>query len=240
MGKEILERKFKQDKITFNSENLVPLLHYFKLPTVSELYFQIATEKIDKTKLNIAEIIEYTKARKQEESQQQTHKKEHKVTGNLAKDAVIIGDDIDLPYSFAKCCSPIPGDDIFGFVTVGEGVKIHRTNCTNAISLMSNYGYRIIKAKWANSSLDKSQAFITNIKISGIDSVGIVSTIADIISKQLQINMHAISVSSKEGMFEGSIELEVYDTNQLEELMNKIKASSALIKVYREDMPSAT
>lgn len=238
MGKEVLERKFRQDKITFNSENLVPLLHYFKLPSVAELYFQVATEKIDKTKLNIAQIIDFMKARKQDEAQHLVQKKEAR-PGNLAKDAVIIGDDIDLPYSFAKCCNPIPGDEIFGFVTVGEGVKIHRINCSNAIGLMSNYGYRIIRAKWANTTFDKSRAFITNIKISGIDSVGIVSTIADIISKQLQINMHAISVSSKEGMFEGSIELEVYDTSQLEELMNKIKASSPLIKVNREDMPHA-
>ncbi len=99
---------------------------------------------------------------------------------------------------------------------------------------MSNYGYRVIKAKWANA-LMKSRAFITHIKISGIDGVGIVSAITDIISKQLQINMHSISVSSKEGMFEGAIELEVYDTAHLEELMNKIKASSPLIRVNRED-----
>ncbi len=239
MGKEILERKFKQDKITFNSDNLLPLLNYFKLPTVAELYFQVATEMIEKTKLNISQILEYTKAKKIEEHQQKQQKKENKVTGNLAKDAVLISDDVDLPYSFAKCCNPIPGDDIFGFVTVGEGVKIHRKNCTNAIGLMSNYGYRIIKAKWANTMLDKSQAFITNIKVSGIDSVGIVSTITNIISQQLQINMHSISVNSKEGMFEGSIELEVYDTAHLEELMNKIKDSSPLIKVSRVDLPHA-
>jgi GTP pyrophosphokinase len=153
----------------------------------------------------------------------------------LSKDAVIIGDDTGLQYSFAKCCNPIPGDDITGFITVGEGVKIHRTNCQNAIGLMSNYGYRIIKAKWANA-FDKTRAFITTIKLSGIDSVGIVSTVTDIISKQLQINMHSISIASKEGTFEGSIEIEVFDTRHLEELMDKIKASSPLIKVYRVDV----
>ena len=237
MGKEVLERKFKQEKIPFNSENLIPLLSYFKLPTVSELYFQVANETIEKTKLKIAEILGYFNAKRLEENQNKSNKKDSKASHKITKNAVIISDDIDLPYTFAKCCNPIPGDDIFGFVTVGEGVKIHRTNCTNAIGLMSNYGYRIIKAKWADDALDKSHAFITKIKVSGIDSVGIVSTIADIISKQLQINMHSISVNSKEGMFEGSIELEVYDTNQLEELMNKIKASSPLIKVSREDIP---
>ena len=239
MGKEVLERKFKQEKIPFNSENLIPLLSYFKLPTVSELYFQVANETIEKTKLKISEILGYFNAKRLEENQNKSNKKDSKASPKITKNAVIIIDDIDLPYTFAKCCNPIPGDDIFGFVTVGEGVKIHRTNCTNAIGLMSNYGYRIIKAKWADDALDKSHAFITKIKVSGIDSVGIVSTIADIISKQLQINMHSISVNSKEGMFEGSIELEVYDTNQLEELMNKIKASSPLIKVSREDIPIA-
>jgi GTP diphosphokinase / guanosine-3',5'-bis(diphosphate) 3'-diphosphatase len=239
MGKEVLERKFKQEKIAFNSENLIPLLHYFKLPSVSELYFQISNDTIEKTKLKIGEIFEYFNAKRQEDHHNKALKKDHKSPSNINKNAVIISDDVDLPYAFAKCCSPIPGDDIFGFVTVGEGVKIHRTNCTNAIGLMSNYGYRIIKAKWAHDVLDNSHAFITNIKVSGIDSVGIVSAITDIISKQLQINMHSITVNSKEGMFEGTIELEVYDTNQLDELMNKIKASSPLIKVSREDLPIA-
>jgi GTP pyrophosphokinase len=99
---------------------------------------------------------------------------------------------------------------------------------------MSNYGYRILRSKWANTE-SKTRAFITTIKLNGIDGVGIVSTITDIISKQLHINMHAIRVGSQDGMFEGSIELEVFDTNQLEELMNKIKAASPLIKVSRED-----
>jgi GTP pyrophosphokinase len=238
MGKEILERKFRHDKVAFNTENLQELVHYFNLPSVSELYHQVATEKLDKTRLRIQEIIDYSIAQKlslQEENKEKQLQKKASRQQNLSKDAVIIGDDAGLDYSFAKCCNPIPGDDITGFITVGEGVKIHRTNCQNAIGLMSNYGYRIIKAKWANT-FDKSRAFLTTIKISGIDSVGIVSTITDIISKQLQINMHAISISSREGTFEGSIELEVYDTRHLEELMDKLKASSPLIKVHRVDV----
>lgn len=241
MGKEILERKFNQEKIAFTSEALQDMIAYYKLPTVTELYAQVADEKIDKTKIHIAEILEYVRQQKLEHLQEVKQQKEAKAAQkesnkNIPKDGVIIGDDSDLPYSFSKCCNPIPGDEIFGFITVGEGVKIHRTNCSNAISLMSNYGYRVIKAKWANQIFEKSKAFTTHIKVQGIDSVGIVSIITDIISKQLQINMHAIHISSKAGMFEGNIELEVYDTAQLEELMNKIKASSPLIKVSREDM----
>jgi GTP diphosphokinase / guanosine-3',5'-bis(diphosphate) 3'-diphosphatase len=240
MGKEILERKFSQEKIPFTSEALTDLIYYFKIPTVTELYAQISTEKIDKTKLHISQILEDVKKQRIEHQHEIKQQREAKATKGVVpsnpKDGVIIGDDTDLPYSFSKCCNPIPGDDIFGFITVGEGVKIHRTNCSNAISLMSNYGYRVIKAKWASDVFDKSRAFTTHIKVKGIDSVGIVSIITDIISKQLQINMHSIQIGSKEGMFEGNIELEVYDTVQLDELMSKIKAASPLIKVSREDM----
>jgi guanosine-3',5'-bis(diphosphate) 3'-pyrophosphohydrolase len=237
MGKEIIERKFTQAKIPFTSEGLTDLIYYFKLPTVAELYYRVANDKIDKKELDIETILEKVKKQKQDhatEARAARANSTSKPNPNLASDAVILGDDIDMPYSFAKCCNPIPGDDIFGFVTVGEGVKIHRTKCPNAIGLMSNYGYRILRSRWANTD-NKTRAFITNIKLHGIDSVGIVSIIADIISKQLQINMHSISVGSKEGMFEGTIELEVFDTSQLDELMNKIKAASPLIKVSRED-----
>lgn len=242
MGKEILERKFHQEKVPFTSEALTDLIYYFRIPTVTELYAQIASEKIDKTKLHIVQMLDEVKQQRIEHQQELKHQREVKSTKgangaqNIPKDGVIIGDETGLPYSFSKCCNPIPGDEIFGFITVGEGVKIHRTNCSNAISLMSNYGYRVIKAKWANEVFEKSRAFTTHIKVQGIDSVGIVSIITDIISKQLQINMHSIQIGSKEGMFEGNIELEVYDTLQLDELMNKIKAASPLIKVSREDM----
>ncbi len=241
MGKEILERKFAQEKIAYTSEALQDLIQYFKLPSVTELYAQIVDEKIDRTKIHVAEILNLVKQQKLEHQQEVKQQKVAKAASkggapSPSKDGVIIGDDTDLPYSFSKCCNPIPGDEIFGFITVGEGVKIHRTNCTNAISLMSNYGYRVIKAKWTSQVFEKSRAFTTHIKVQGIDSVGIVSIITDIISKQLRINMHAIQISSNAGMFEGNIQLEVYDTAQLEELMNKIKAASPLIKVSREDM----
>ena len=237
MGKEIIERKFAQDRIQFTSEALTELLFYFKLSSVAELYYRVANEIIDKKELDISKILELVKQQKKQQvsdARVARANSSSKPNPNIASDAVILGDDIDMPYSFAKCCNPIPGDDIFGFVTVGEGVKIHRTNCPNAIGLMSNYGYRILRSKWANTE-SKTRAFITTIKLNGIDGVGIVSTITDIISKQLHINMHSIRVGSQDGMFEGSIELEVFDTNQLEELMNKIKAASPLIKVSRED-----
>ncbi|MEI6880763.1 MAG: bifunctional (p)ppGpp synthetase/guanosine-3',5'-bis(diphosphate) 3'-pyrophosphohydrolase [Bacteroidota bacterium] len=229
MGKEILERKFKISKVSFTSDALSYLIRHFKLASVGELYYQIATEKIDTSKIDIEEIINHEITKPTLEVLSKPKKVIKK--GN---DAVIIGDEeTGMDYSFAKCCNPIPGDEIFGFVTVGEGVKIHRTNCSNATGLMSNYGYRIIRAKWANESLNIRKSFVTSIKVEGIDSVGIVSTITDIISKQLQINMKAISITSNAGSFEGMITLEIMDTQHLEELMQTIKDASPLITVRR-------
>lgn len=236
MGKEILERKFKNAKIPFSSEALSAIMRHFKLPSVSELYYQIATEKIDRTRINIQEILDSEHV-KLTENKEKTIVKEIAANKKIAADSIILGDDEkDMQYSFANCCNPIPGDEIFGFVTVGEGVKIHRTNCSNAIGLMSNYGYRIIKARWANDSLNKRKAFLTSISVEGIDSIGIVSTITDIISKQLQINMRSISITSNEGKFEGNIFLEVTDTKHLEDLMHAITAASPLISVHRIDL----
>lgn len=232
MGKEILERKFKSAKIPFGSDALNAIIKYYKLSSVTELYYQLVAEKIDRTKLDIALILEQEKQRPATEEAS----KPRYTSKPLTKDAVIIGDGDPVEYAFAKCCSPIPGDDIFGFVTVGEGVKIHRTNCSNGISLMSNYGYRIIKARWANSSLNSNKSFLTSIKVQGIDSVGIVSTITAIISNQLQVNMKSINVTANEGTFEGNITLQVSDTDHLEELMNKIKEASQLISVTRVDL----
>ncbi|MES2654148.1 MAG: bifunctional (p)ppGpp synthetase/guanosine-3',5'-bis(diphosphate) 3'-pyrophosphohydrolase [Bacteroidota bacterium] len=233
MGKEILERKFKNAKIPFGSEALNAIIKHYKLASVTELYYQLVTEKIDRTKLDVASILEQEN---QKPVTEEVTAKPRYTTKPITKDAVIIGDGDPVDYSFAKCCSPIPGDDIFGFVTVGEGVKIHRTNCTNGISLMSNYGYRIIKARWADSSLNSNKSFLTSIKVQGIDSMGIVSTITAIISNQLQVNMKSINVTANEGMFEGNITLQVNDTNHLEELMNKIKQASQLISVTRVDL----
>jgi guanosine-3',5'-bis(diphosphate) 3'-pyrophosphohydrolase len=233
MGKEILERKFKSAKIPFTSDALTTLIKYYKLPTVTELYYQLVIEKIDRTKIDLKLILEGEPAKQNQPLEPKIIKTTIK---NTTKDAVLIGESDSIEYSFAKCCSPIPGDDIFGFVTVGEGVKIHRTNCTNGISLMSNYGYRIIKSRWADGSLNNNNSFLTSIKIHGIDSVGIVSSITNIISTQLQINMKSINVTSNEGMFEGNITLQVNDTKHLEDLMSKIKEASQLISVTRLDI----
>jgi len=233
MGKEILERKFKNAKVPFTSDALQTLIKYFKLQSVSDLYFQISNETIDRTKIDIEAILTADKNKQTEPSVAV----KPKAVQPLPTDAVILSEnEANLEYSFAKCCHPIPGDEIFGFITVGEGVKIHRTNCTNALALMSNYGYRILKAKWAGGNTKVNKAFLTSIRVSGIDSVGIVSVIADIISRQLQINMKSISITSNEGSFEGNIFLEVLDTQQLENIIATIKEASNLISVQRVDL----
>jgi GTP pyrophosphokinase len=235
MGKEILERKFKNARIPFTSEALTDLCKFLKLKAVSELYYLIATEKIDRTKLDIAGILHTERNKPIQEPTISLKPKNSAIP--VAIDAIILGDnEVDMDYTFSKCCHPIPGDEIFGFITVGEGVKIHRTNCNNALSLMSNYGYRIIRAKWAKEALNQGKEFLTSIKVSGIDSVGIVSIITDIISKQLKVNMRSIAISSNEGTFEGSVFLEVHDTLQLENIMNAIKDASPLISVSRVDL----
>ena len=150
---------------------------------------------------------------------------------------LIIGEDdsLDLEYSFAKCCSPIPGDDVMGFITVGDGIKIHRTNCKNAERLMSNYGYRIIKARWAGFPLI-NHSFSAGLEITGIDSVGLVSKVTDIISKELQVNMEAVSFKAKDGTFIGNLVLEIDSTQHLEGLIRKIKSIDKHIEVNRTDL----
>ena len=235
-GREALQRKFQHQKVAFTSENINHLLSWFKLKSAIDLYYLIATDKIKKTELDVAEIISEVTDKKNAPQPDVTEVRKKAKIADLKEDTILIGEEYDFDYSMAKCCNPIPGDDVFGFITVGEGIKVHRTNCPNAVGLMSNYGYRILKARWRDTPIKRGQAFLAGVKIEGIDSVGIISTITDIISKELQVNMQSITVQSNEGKFEGKIMLFIYDTSHLEELMNKIKASNQLIQVSRIDI----
>src|SRR5688500_13568581 len=142
---------------------------------------------------------------------------------------LIIGESSSqINYQFAKCCNPIPGDDVFGFVTVNGEIKIHRTNCANAMQLMSNYGYRVVKTKW---NKQEEIAFLTGLKISGLDDVGVMNKITSIISAELHLNMRSISIDSREGMFEGKIMVYVNDTRELEVLIGKLKPLPGISEV---------
>jgi guanosine-3',5'-bis(diphosphate) 3'-pyrophosphohydrolase len=138
-------------------------------------------------------------------------------------------------YTLANCCKPIPGDDVFGFVTTGKGLTIHRTNCPNAAKLLSNYGHRIVKTKWAKN---KEISFLTGLKIIGMDDVGVVNKITTIISGDMKINISAITIESREGLFEGSIKLFVHDKEELDELVTRLKSLNGIQSVERFETES--
>jgi GTP pyrophosphokinase len=230
-GKEILIRKFRQSHIEWNNENLQRLMSYFKSPSSQELFYLVGIEQISKEELKQTLRL-YERVEKPVTVSSQLKKTPLKVTVKQP-DMVVIGEDIELDYSFAKCCNAIPGDDIFGFITIGEGIKIHRTNCPNGLRLMSNYGYRIIRAKWASDELPVIKTYQVGIKLTGIDSIGIVSNITDIISKELQVNIQSLTISSTAGAFEGRIILFVSDTTHLESLIHKIKEIKGIENVAR-------
>ncbi len=156
------------------------------------------------------------------------------------KDAelIIFGESSDrIVYNLANCCKPIPGDDVFGFITTGKGLTIHRTNCPNAAKLLANYGHRVVKTKWAKN---KEISFLTGLKIVGMDDVGVIHKITNLISGELRINISALSVEAKEGLFEGNIKVFVHDKEELEELVQRLKALGGIESVERfdtEDIP---
>lgn len=231
-GKEWLERKFKQHHILFNAENLNILTNYFRFTNSLDLFFAISNDQFDKSRLDLEAI--FHQAPHLKEAQKHVAGTKALKTKVFSAETILFGEKMEeLDYSFTKCCSAIPGDEIIGFITVGEGIKVHRTNCPNAIKLSSNYGYRIIKASWANTPVKSEKAFLAGIKVTGIDDVGIISKITDTISKQLQVNMKSITVESHSGTFEGILTLYIYDTAHLDTLIQKIKEAVPHTQVVR-------
>ncbi|MFN5879316.1 MAG: ACT domain-containing protein, partial [Flavobacteriales bacterium] len=149
-----------------------------------------------------------------------------------------IGEDFkNIQYQMARCCNPIPGDDVFGFITINEGIKIHRNNCPNAEHLMSKMAYRTIKARWQSKELIER---IAAIRIVGIDKLGLVNQLTEIISKQHNVNMKSISFETDDGIFEGRIKVLVYDTDHLEQLMRKFEQVEGVQRVTRWDTTEET
>ena len=231
-GKEILQRKFNQLKVNFTSENISVLEKFFNVAGATELYYQIAKGKIDLAKLRELEIVSKNLiAAKRQEKEETTSLQNIISCVDSKNDTIIIGEDFkDFEYKLANCCSPIPGDNVFGFITATEGIKIHRTNCPNATRLMSNYAYRIIKATWKSKQLTERLAAL---KITGIDDIGIVNTITNIISSEHNVNMKSISFESFDGVFEGKITLFVYDTEHLDKLLLKFEQIDGVKSVER-------
>ena len=235
-GKEILDRKFKQHGIRLNSENISFLENYFNVSTATDLYIRIAKGKVDLSNLrkikNEAGILKEEKENGKENNKVKSAKDINKRI-NKKKDTLIIGDDFNnVDYSFANCCSPLPGDSVFGFITVKDGIKIHRTTCPNAEHLMSKMAYRCISARWKAKELEEH---IAKLKIIGIDGIGIVNKITEIVSFQHNVNMKSISFESKDGMFEGKIQVFVFDKIHLDELIEKFEILEGVKRVERWD-----
>lgn len=233
-GKEILDRKLKQFNIKFTKENIAVLERFYGIPNTTEFYFRIAKSKIDLTKLRELEnnngnlLLEKKQQTPKDKNEQDVYSKI-----NQKEDTIIIGEDFkNIQYTMGRCCNPIPGDQIFGFITINDGVKIHRNSCSNAEHLMSKMAYRLVKAKWKTEELKERLAAI---KLHGTDSIGIVNKLTEIISNQQNVNMKFISFETNDGLFEGRIKALVYDTEHLEQLMRKFEQVEGVIRVERWD-----
>ncbi|MCB0510843.1 MAG: bifunctional (p)ppGpp synthetase/guanosine-3',5'-bis(diphosphate) 3'-pyrophosphohydrolase, partial [Bacteroidetes bacterium] len=232
-GKMTIERKLKQLKINPTDENYWTITNYFKYTSPLDLFVAVAREKIKVGDLKNLEVVHGLVKAPKPKIQTKKEEFETAVAKTLSKNAelIIMGQSSDqLDYSFAPCCSPVPGDDVFGFITINDGIKIHRTNCPNSVQLMSKYSYRVVKTKWNNQ---REVAFLTGLKLNGIDSMGVISKVSEIITNSLHINMKSISFESKDGIYEGIIMLYVTDSEQLEIVINKMKAIEGLISITR-------
>jgi GTP pyrophosphokinase len=240
-GKAIIEKRCKILRLEVTNELINQLRAYFNCKTPNDLYY-----KFGKGYVNVDEI---RKFKQDKEAKQNIQAKlntdnlqEGKLVGKELKkihggktdsDTLLIGEDMDkIDYNLAKCCNPIAGDDVFGFVTVNEGIKIHRTTCANSAELLSKHGNRVIKAKWASQ---QRLAFLAGLRISGTDRIGIVNNVTQLISNELSINIRSITVETAEGIFEGTIRLYVNDTIHLEKLMTKLQTIDGIFKVVRFD-----
>jgi GTP diphosphokinase / guanosine-3',5'-bis(diphosphate) 3'-diphosphatase len=231
-GREILERKFYKHKLDFTLQNVNDFCSYLKLPSSQELFYRAALGNVD-----VKEIKAWI--RYKETPGKPTHKKEGPKLEQLVTNArgtnnmLVIGDDMQkLDYKLSPCCNPIPGDDVFGFITVGEGIKIHRVNCPNAIKLLSNYAYRVVKAKWMN---DQMISFLAGIKITGTDELGLVNNITKVISNENNVNMRSINFDTDSGLFEGTIMVYVHDTKHLNHLIDNLKKVKGVSRIERID-----
>jgi len=233
-GKEILIRKLKHIKINLTEKVVNELVSYFKLSTSKDLFFRIGNGSIDNKQLKEFAakrnntIVNFFKNRIKRNPNTELINKDE-VTEKY--DSLVFGkDEEQLDYKKSPCCNPIPGDKVFGFITINDGIKIHKTDCPNAVSLRSNYAYRIIPAKWIDST---KQEFKAILKIHGIDHVGMVNEITQVISNNMNVNIHSLNISGNDGIFEGKILLSIKNKTQLQKLSDSIKKIEGIDKVDR-------
>ncbi|NJX15723.1 RelA/SpoT family protein [Tamlana crocina] len=235
-GKELLRRKLKQLKITLDEESVNDMVRFFKLKTSLDLFYRVGVGTIDNYMLK-----SYASSRsnafmsfiKNRISKKTPIKKEEleKEEITLKYDSLVFGrEEEKLDYKLANCCNPIPGDPVFGFLTVNEGIKVHKKNCPNAVSLQSNYAYRIMQAKWIDST---QQEFLVKIVLAGIDHIGLVNDITKVVSENMHVNMKSISFESHDGLFSGKINVVVKNNTIIRKLLEKLKKINGIDKVTR-------
>ena len=233
-GKAILARKLRHLKINFNEKSLNELVVFFKLKTSFDLFFRIGNGAIDNTQLKnfVSQrnnmIVNFFKKRLVRPPSKELINKEEVST--KYDDLVFGTEEEKLDYTASKCCKPIPGDKVFGFITINEGIKIHKNDCPNSISLQSNFAYRVIKAKWIDST---NQEFKAILKVSGEDNKGIVNNLTKIISNTMDVFIHSINIAGNEGVFDGKLSISVKNRTQLNKLIESIKKVEGVKKVQR-------
>ena len=235
-GKEILRRKLKQLKIVLNEKSINEMVNHFNLKTSLDLFYRVGIGTISNTMLKdyassrsnaLVSFFKNKMTRRTHVSKEDIEKDE--ITNKY--DMLVFGKEEEkLDYKLATCCNPIPGDAVFGFLTINEGIKVHKKDCPNALSLQSNYAYRIMQAKWIDSS---QQEFAAQIMLSGIDNLGLVNDITKIISSNMHVNMNSISFQSDDGIFSGKINVIVKNKTLLKKLMDNLKKINGIHKVYR-------
>ena len=233
-GKEVLRRKLKSQKVTLNEDVINKMVVYFKLQTSLDLFYRVGLGAIDNQKIkefassyNNA-FISFFKNKIRRKSIPENIDREE-ITSKY--DLLVFGKEEEkLGYKLSKCCNPIPGDEVFGFLSVNEGIKVHKKNCPNAISLQSNYAYRIIPAKWIDSSQEE---FTSEIKLTGIDNLGLLNEITEIISDNMHVNMKNLNFSTDGGTFTGTISVVVKNQSIIKKLIHNLKQINGIEKVVR-------
>ena len=233
-GKEILKRKFKNWKIEFNDQIIRDLIKYYKLKLAADLYFNISVGKIDTLEIKDLIIGKHDESSQEKITEMLPAQDVKELSFDNSDDYLVIDNNLkDVNYKLAVCCNPIFGDEIFGFVTILDGIKIHRITCPNAKQMTERYPYRIIKAKWRITG--KRNSFQASIHISGSDRVGIVTDISRIITKEVGIQMRSIAINSKDKAFDGTLKVFVNDLEHLDFLMQKLKNIKGVHSVSRAD-----
>ena len=235
-AKEMLERRFKNKKIEIEESIMMHLIKKLGFKEVSDFYKQVFEEKLDvnyiiERYLEVRDHDQNLNAPKQAQSAQEFEFESPEAQISRNDDVLVIDQNLKgLDFTLAQCCHPIYGDDVFGFVTVNGGIKIHRNDCPNAPELRKRFGYRIVKARWSGKG---TSMYAITLRVIGNDDIGIVSNITNIISKEERIVMRSINIDSHDGLFSGNITVQIDDTSRLESLIKKIRTVKGVKAVSR-------